>query len=153
MNKTMQFRVRPGERLFLNGAAMEFDRKVLVEFLNDVTFLLKAHVLRPEQAETPLKQLYFVVQLNLIELDKKETRYGLVEKTLADVRAATRDPSLCEGLDRVRQLIEADRCFDALKLMRRMFPIEAELLTTDARPNAGRADACPLPAALGLKSS
>jgi flagellar protein FlbT len=48
MNKTMQFRLRPGERLFVNGAAMKFDRKVLVEFLNDVTFLLETHILRPE---------------------------------------------------------------------------------------------------------
>jgi flagellar protein FlbT len=48
MNKTMQFRLRPGERLFVNGAAIKFDRKVLVEFLNDVTFLLETHILRPE---------------------------------------------------------------------------------------------------------
>lgn len=153
MNKTMQFRLRPGERLFVNGAAMKFDRKVLVEFLNDVTFLLETHILRPEQAVTPLKQLYFVVQLNLIEPDKKDMRRGLVEKKLADVRAATRDPALCEGLDRVRQLIEADRCFEALKLMRRMFAIEAELLRTDATPEVGRGDVHPLPAVLSWKST
>jgi flagellar protein FlbT len=102
---------------------------------------------------TPLKQLYFVVQLNLIEPDKKDMRRGLVEKTLADVRAATRDPALCEGLDRVHQLIEADRSFEALKPMRRMFAIEEELLRTDATPEVGREDVHPLPAVLSWKST
>jgi flagellar biosynthesis repressor protein FlbT len=152
MNKTMQFRVKPGERLFVNGAAMQFDRKVLVEFLNDVTFLLEAHVLRPEEATTPLKQLYFVMQLNLIEPDKKALRRPLVDKTFTDVMTAFRDPTILEGLRAVRQLIEIERNFEALKLLRKLFVLEAEIVFTDARPPLSDLNLCASPEVVALKS-
>ena len=67
MKKAMHISLRPGEKLYVNGAVLRVDRKVSVEFLNDVTFLLENHVILPEEANTPLRQLYFVVQTMLIE--------------------------------------------------------------------------------------
>jgi flagellar protein FlaF len=37
------------------------DRKVSIEILNDATFLLEAHVMKVEDASTPLRQLYFII--------------------------------------------------------------------------------------------
>ena len=66
MKKNLQISLKPGERIFINGAVLRVDRKVAVEFLNDVTFLLENHVLQPEGATTPLKQLYFILQVMLM---------------------------------------------------------------------------------------
>lgn len=152
MNKTMQFRVRPGERLFVNGAAMQFDRKVLVEFLNDVTFVLETHIIQPEQATTPLRQLYFVVQLNLIEPDKKASRRPLVDKTFGDAMAAFEDHVILDGLRAVRRLVEIDRNFEALKLLRKMFAREAELPAGENRSAPAAPELCAPPEVLSLKS-
>ena len=38
----MQISLKPGERLFLNGAVIRVDRRVTVELMNDVAFLWKA---------------------------------------------------------------------------------------------------------------
>ena len=49
----------------------EPDRKVSLEFLNDVTFLLESHVIQVEDTTTPLRQLYFIAQTMLMEPDER----------------------------------------------------------------------------------
>ena len=64
---TLRITLRAGERVFVNGAVLKVDRKTTLEFLNDVTFLLESHVMQAEDATTPLRQLYFIVQMMLID--------------------------------------------------------------------------------------
>ena len=59
--------LRGGAKVYINGAVLRVDRKVNIELLNDVTFLLDAHVLQPHEATTPLRQLYFVIQTILMD--------------------------------------------------------------------------------------
>src|SRR5689334_20538284 len=58
--------LRPGEKVFLNGAVLRADRKVSLEVLNDVSFLLESHVMQAHETTTPLRQLYFIIQAILI---------------------------------------------------------------------------------------
>jgi flagellar biosynthesis repressor protein FlbT len=44
----MNISLRRGERIFINGAVLRVDRKVCLELLNDVTFLLESHVMQAE---------------------------------------------------------------------------------------------------------
>ena len=67
MTKPFSISLKSGERIFINGAVVRVDRKVSIEFLNDVTFLLEAHVMQPEQTTTPFRQLYFAAQAMLID--------------------------------------------------------------------------------------
>ena len=47
MSGTLKITLKPNEKLYINGAVIRADRKVSLEFLNDVQFLLEAHVLQP----------------------------------------------------------------------------------------------------------
>ena len=62
----MNISLRKGEKIYINGAIFRVDRKVSIELLNDVTFLLENHVMQAEDAITPIKQLYFVIQMMLM---------------------------------------------------------------------------------------
>ena len=66
MKNTLRLSLRPNEKLYVNGAVIRVDRKVTVELLNDVQFLLEGHVLQAEDASTPLRQLYFILQVMLM---------------------------------------------------------------------------------------
>ena len=66
MKNTLKITLKPGEKIYVNGAVIRTDRKVSLEFMNDVQFLLENHVMQPEAAVTPLRQLYFVVHIMLI---------------------------------------------------------------------------------------
>ena len=63
----MNITLSAGERLFINGAVIRIDRKATIELLNDVTFLLENHVMQADEATTPLRQIYFAVQIMLMD--------------------------------------------------------------------------------------
>ncbi len=126
--KAMRLSLRPQERLFVNGAVLRVDRKVGVELLNDVTFLMEVHVIQPHETQTPLRQLYFVVQTMLIDpVNAAQSRLLFDSLYPSTVRSfANRD--VIDGLLTLEQLIEEGRCFDGLKLLRSLFAIEEQII-------------------------
>ena len=124
----MHISLRSGERLFVNGAVLRTDRKVTLELLNDATFLLENHVLQPEQATTPLRQLYFVVQIMLMEPAKAQEIQRQFEQLYSNLVSTFENAAVLAGLERVRTLFLSGRAFDALKTIRVLFPIEDEIL-------------------------
>ena len=125
---TIQISLRPGQRIYLNGAVIRTDRKVTLELLNDATFLLESHVLQAHETNTPLRQLYFVVQTILIEPNGAERARKLFRQMHADVQASFNNPSINAGLAMVAIMVEGGRAFDALRLLRNLFPVEAAVL-------------------------
>ena len=83
--KKLQISLKPGERIYVNGAVLKVDRKVSVEFLNDVSFLLEHHVLHPEDTRTPLRQLYFIVQTVLIDPANSDDARAMFYVSLASI--------------------------------------------------------------------
>ena len=117
----MHISLRPGERLYLNGAVLRADRKVSLELMNDATFLLEAHVMSVDKATTPLRQLYFVVQMMLMNpLDVASAR-RLFDDSLARMGAAYGDEAVVDALHQTNRLVGASRYFHALKLLRGLF--------------------------------
>ena len=66
MTNTLKISLKPNEKIYINGAVIRVDRKVTVELMNDVQFLLESHVIQADDASTPLKQLYFILQVMLM---------------------------------------------------------------------------------------
>lgn len=126
--KTMRLTLRPQERFFVNGAVLRVDRRVGVELLNDVTFLLENHVLQPNETQTPLRQLYFVVQTMLIDPMNRAQSRVLFESLYPGTLRSFANRDIIDGLLTLQQLVEEDRLFDGLKLLRSLFPIEEEII-------------------------
>ncbi|SEO46422.1 flagellar protein FlbT [Methylobacterium sp. ap11] len=128
----MRLSLRAGERIYINGAVLRVDRKVAIELMNDATFLLESHVLQAEEATTPLRQLYFAAQTLLIEPAKAQAARALYDGIRDGLLAATGEPALREGLASADALVAAGRLFEALKMIRGLYPLEAALLAADA---------------------
>lgn len=128
----MQISLKPGERLFLNGAVIRVDRKVTVELMNDVAFLLESHVLQVEDTTTPLRQLYFVVQMMLIEPRRMAQAQRLFREQLAALITSFRNDSMVAALNQIGDLVDTGRFFDALRALRRLFLVEDTILGCDA---------------------
>jgi flagellar protein FlbT len=118
----------------LNGAVIKVDRKVSIEILNDVTFLLEAHVMQPQDTTTPLRQLYFVVQTMLIDPASAERARVMFKESIALMLDAYDTPQIVSGLKTVDSLVGQDRRFEALKTIRNLFAIEARILSKDNAP-------------------
>ncbi len=130
----MHIRLRSGERFYVNGAVLRVDRKVSMELLNDVTFLLESHVLHADQATTPLRQLYFIVQTILIEPARAAEARRMFDHLHALLLASLGNATVRDGLLRVRELVAVGRVVDALKVIRSLLPAEATILAAGPRP-------------------
>ncbi|MGH9421092.1 MAG: flagellar biosynthesis repressor FlbT [Thermoanaerobaculia bacterium] len=129
MKRGMHIFLRPGERVYVNGAVLRVDRKVSMEFLNEVTFLLEQHVMQAESATSPLRQLYFVVQSILIDPATVARSRKMFETSLPGLVASFSNAEILDGLKSVQDLVASNRVFDALKAIRTLFPAEDAILS------------------------
>ncbi|WP_188912299.1 flagellar biosynthesis repressor FlbT [Aureimonas endophytica] len=125
---TLKLSLRPGERIFINGAVMRVDRKVSLELLNDATFLLESHVMQPSDATTALRQLYFLIQTMLIAPETAAEATDAFRKTYPLLMAAFSNPGVRSGLMDVADQVERARPFEALRTLRALIPIEDAIL-------------------------
>lgn len=132
----MHINLRAGEKLYLNGAVLRADRKVSLELLNDATFLLEAHVMSPEKATTPLRQLYFIVQMMLMNPNECAGARRLFAANLAAMRSVYDEAAVQEVFDACEKQVGQDRFYDALRVLRAAFGRDDAVLATSASQKA-----------------
>ncbi|MEP3300888.1 MAG: flagellar biosynthesis repressor FlbT [Hoeflea sp.] len=134
MKSSLRISLKAGERIFINGAVLRVDRKVALEFLNDVTFLLENHVLQPEQATTPLRQLYFIVQMMLINPEGADQAMNMFRKSVVMLLACFKNDEVLTELKHIDGMVTQGRAFEALKAIRALYPTEEQVLNTSDMP-------------------
>ncbi|MFM8747616.1 MAG: flagellar biosynthesis repressor FlbT [Aestuariivirga sp.] len=117
----MFIHLKRGEKLYVNGAVLRVDRRTSLEFLNDVTFLLENHVMQAEEATTPVKQLYFVVQTMLMDPANAGMTAELYKHLSFRVQQDTGDEAVKSAIDIADKKVSDGRYFDALKHLRSCF--------------------------------
>ncbi|MGO4684481.1 flagellar biosynthesis repressor FlbT [Hyphomicrobium sp. 2TAF46] len=125
MASGLKITLRAGERIFINGGVLRVDRKVSLELMNDVIFLLEQHVMKPEDTTTPFKQLYFMIQMMLMDPSLHMKARTMARESVANLLASISNRVLKQGLIDTAELLDSDRPFDALKKVRSLLPVEA----------------------------
>lgn len=128
MTKPFRLHLKTGERLYLNGAVVRVDRKVALELMNDATFLLEAHIMKVEDTTTPFRQMYFAIQAMLMDPNHRAGAHQLYSELAAALRENLKTAPLLDGLSRVSALVENNREFEALRLIRQLLPLEQSVL-------------------------
>ncbi len=119
---TLKISLKANEKIYVNGAVIKTDRKVTLEFLNNVQFLLENHVLQAEDARTPLRQLYFTVQIMLITPDNADDARRLFSQLLPRLLNSFTSERIRAGLKHVEELVANGQVYDALKEFVRSIP-------------------------------
>ncbi len=120
--------LRANERIFINGAVLRVDRKVSIELLNDTSFLLENHIMQKEDAKTPFKQLYFVVQLLLMDPVNTEPSKKMFRTMVSGILETLENEDLKEAIKDVDIEVSTGKIFSALKMIRKLFPAEQAVL-------------------------
>jgi flagellar protein FlbT len=131
MKNPLKITLKANEKIYVNGAVIRTDRKVSLEFLNDVQFLLEGHVMQPEKATTPLKQLYFIVQVILMNPDGAGDAREMLRKTLPLLLACFSDEQMLASLKHVDQMVAEGHVYDALRSLRGLYTLEAKILENE----------------------
>jgi flagellar biosynthesis repressor protein FlbT len=129
----LKITLRAGERIFINGGVLRVDRKVSVELMNDVIFLLEQHVMKPEETTTPLRQLYFMIQMMLMDPSLHMKARNMARESASNLLTSFSDPLIADGLAEIAALLDSDRPFDALKKVRALLPFEPAATSTQER--------------------
>ena len=128
MKRPMRISLRAGERIYINGAVLRVDRKVAIELVNDVMFLLEGQVMQAAEATTALRQLYFIVQMMLMSPTDIQDASALYGQHHAALRAVCESQQMLDGLAAIDELVAATRYYEALKRIRALFPVEQAIL-------------------------
>ena len=133
---TLVLELRQGEMMIVNGAPIRFRTKSRIELTARARFLFGKQIMAPDQADTPARRIYFALQSAYIGTDEERER-GLVaaRELIAAFKTATTSALAREILDRAMASAEADDCYQALKLARRIMRHEDTVLGRNAEPD------------------
>jgi flagellar biosynthesis repressor protein FlbT len=137
----MLIHLKRNERLFVNGAVLRLEKRGTIELMNDAQFLLENHIMQPETAVTPLRQLYFVVQTMIMDPLNARLTLLLFETQASQTESCASTDSYLRLIADVRGLVRQQSYYEALKLMRKSFSLEDELLQTGHMQHSKKADA------------
>lgn len=133
MTGHLKVHLKPNERVYINGGVIKVDRKVTIELMNEVVFLLEGHILQEEQATTPLRQLYFIVQSMLMEPKSEMIARQMYSQSHHALMITFKNQDVLDGLIEVKALMERGRTFEAMRKIRTLFPLEDEILDSTGR--------------------
>jgi len=129
--------LRQGDVMVINGAPIRFRTKSRIELTAKARFLFGKQIMAPEQAGTPARRIYFALQSAYIGTDEERAQ-GLASARdlIAAFKLATTSALARDILDRALAWAEADDCYQALKLARRVVRHEDSVLAAAAsRPD------------------
>jgi flagellar biosynthesis repressor protein FlbT len=124
----MLIHLKRNERLFVNGAVLRLDRRGTIELMNDAQFLLENHIMQPEGATTPLRQLYFVVQTMIVDPKNAHLTIALFRAQSKQSEYLAQTQSYLQLVKSVSNCVETENFFEALKMLRKSFSMEDELM-------------------------
>jgi flagellar protein FlbT len=128
MSTPTRVTLRPGERIFINGAVLRADGRCSFEVLNDVPYLAENEIMQAQQTVTPLRQLYYVLQTMMMEPGLTDTARAVYDDTMVWLSKTFSNPVVLAGLETIGRQVEAGSPFEGLKTVRKLIPIEDAIL-------------------------
>ncbi|MCX8135333.1 MAG: flagellar biosynthesis repressor FlbT [Roseococcus sp.] len=137
---TLVLELRQGDLMVVNGAPIRFRNRTRIELAAKARFLFGKQIMPPEAANTPARRIYFALQTAYIGTDEERGR-GLeaARALIRDFMEATTSATVREMLARALESAEADDCYAALKIARRVMRHEEEVLGLPPLPAPRRA--------------
>ena len=133
---SLKISLKPHEKLVIGGAVIT-NGKVRSDFVveNNVPILREKDIMNLQDADSPCKRIYFVIQLMYVDgrnmADHHKTYWDLV-KDVAEA-APSRKPLLHE----ISEDVINNRYYQALKLTRKLIAYEQEVINRVRNANSG----------------
>jgi flagellar protein FlbT len=125
--------LKPGERVILAGAVIKNGSSVAhLQIENRVTLLREKDVLTEQDATSPCKKIYFVIQLMYVGDGLTSELTQAYWDLVRDVLAAA--PSTKELISQISAYIVRADFYPALKVARKLIYYEEELISHVSKP-------------------
>ena len=133
---TLVLELGQGDMMIVNGAPIRFRNRARIELTARARFLFGKQLMKPEMANSPARRIYFALQTAYIgDHGEREIGLDLARDLIKDFVEATTSEIVRELLDRALKAAEADQCYQALKLARRVMRHEEVVLGLSPIPS------------------
>jgi flagellar protein FlbT len=122
----LKVELKPGERFILGESVITNDKQRTRLYIEgNAPILREKDIIRPEEADTPCRKIYLVVQMMYLAHSPRD-HHELYFKLVSDLMAAA--PSMATHLDLINNHILTDSYYKALKEAKAMIAYEGTLL-------------------------
>jgi flagellar biosynthesis repressor protein FlbT len=128
-------KIAPGERFIVNGALLENgDKPARIRIADGNVRVLRCRdALRPEEVDTPVKRIYFAIQLLITgDLEAADTVPAIDAECIALLDIFR--PIDGDLIPTLRSMLSRGNHYSALCHLRQILAIEAQLLTRNVSP-------------------
>ena len=113
--------LRQGDLMIVNGAPIRFRTKSRIELTARARFLFGKQIMTPDEARSPARRIYFALQTAYIgSQDERQRGLASARSLISEFQQATTSRLAREILNDALAAAEADECYRALKLVRRI---------------------------------
>ncbi|MEE8306829.1 MAG: flagellar biosynthesis repressor FlbT [Gammaproteobacteria bacterium] len=129
----LKLTLKPGEKFVVNGAVIvNGDRRGHLLLQNNVSILREKDVMQPEDANTPVRRIYFAIQLLYLDESDNKQFYADFADRLQEFMGAVRDPDILEKCASILDDVNKGNYYQALLTAKKMFAFEQERLNYTA---------------------
>ncbi|HEY8611421.1 MAG TPA: flagellar biosynthesis repressor FlbT [Roseomonas sp.] len=127
--------LRAGDRMLVNGAALQFKTRTSVMLGNHARFLFGKQIMSQEDARTPARRIYFAIQAAYVAEDAERPAYIVAARELTDeYSAATTSDTARAILVSAIAALERGDCWEAMRGLRRLFAHDDAVLALTSDP-------------------
>ena len=132
---TLVLELKADDLMIINGAPLRVRNKTRLELNGQARFLFGKQIMPPGTANTPGRRIYYAVQTAYIgDEDERPPARESARELCGAFAAHTTSRLAVEILVDVMRAVDEDRCYDALKLVRRIIRHEDAVLKTSGEP-------------------
>ena len=123
----LKITLKPHERLIIGGAVLT-NGASKTDFMveNKVPILRQNRIINADEANTPARRIYFVIQLMYVNQDNLVEHHKLYWELVKDFVQAV--PRALELIDTINELILKENYYEALKQARQLIDFEQEVI-------------------------
>ena len=122
----LKVEIKPGERIIIGESVITNDGHRARLFIEgNAPILREKDILRPEDADTPCKKIYLLIQMMYLA-DDPRTHHELYFQMIKDVQTAA--PSMAPQIETINNLLLTGAYYKALKATNKLIAYEKELM-------------------------
>ena len=125
----LKLSLKPGEKFVINGAVVQNgDRRIDLVILNKVSILRNKDIMQLDEADTPVKRIYFAVMMMYMDKKSEKQFYQeFVERISEFMKAIKNEKALAECVSIIEN-VQAKRYYKALGSCKKLIPFEKQRL-------------------------
>lgn len=122
----LKVEIKPGERIIIGESIVTNDgHRARLYIEGDAPILREKDILRPEEADTPCKKIYLVIQMMYLAANPR-VHFDLYFELIKDIQKAA--PSTMPRIDSINNEILTGSYYKAMKQAKALIAYEKELM-------------------------